>query len=151
MRAALRRSPGGRRLEPPLSGPLGHTGRWKPEEGREGARRAANAARGRSSFLLAPIDFIGCGLPTPAFSERVGSLGRKHSWRGQRQLHPKASQAHFGLGATVPSGDGEGQRHLFHLQSAPPRPPPKPEIKGCTVLLSKQVHSRAPRSRGGSC
>lgn len=56
----------------------------QPRKG--GMGRAAHTTPRRSSFLLAPIYFIGLGLPTPTFMERggEGSAGQEHSWGGQR-------------------------------------------------------------------
>ena len=120
--------------------------------------RPAHASSGWSSCFLAPIYFIASGLPTPTFSERSGSAGWEHSWGGQRELHPRASLEHLGLRATLLGGGGMwGEDTSFTSPAAgscapPPRPPPKSfKIKGCSVLLGKQVRSRAPGSRGGRC
>lgn len=137
-------------LDPPLPGPQGHTGGRKPKEGREGVRRAAHAAPGRSSFLLAPIYVIGCGLPAPT------SWSARGQWAGSTAGEDKESCTLRHLWSTSApkrhdsARAGEGQRYLFHL----PRllgPLPSPGIKGCSVLLSKQVHSRALGSQGGRC
>lgn len=116
--------------------------------------KAAHTTPGRTSFLLAPIYFIGFGLPAPTFSERTRLAGREHSWGGQRELHPQASLEHLGLGATllggggVPGGDTSFTSKAVGSCAAPRRPPPKPWDKGMLCLIEKAGALARPKELG---